>query len=69
MWAREWPNRQGWDVGTNAEVVKLEDGLGVRIITKDGQIKVLFVPDPNVDPVSAVRRCWKYGKFEEEETA
>ena len=33
MWARPWPNGQGWDVGINAEVVKLENGLGVRIIT------------------------------------
>jgi hypothetical protein len=49
--------------------VKLEDGLGVRIITKDGKIKSLFIPDLALDPVSAVRRCWKYGNFEEEETA
>ena len=66
MWARPWPNGIGWDVGTNAEVVKLEDGLQVRILTSGGQIKALFIPDPNIDPVRAVRRCWKYGKFEEE---
>ena len=66
MWARPWPNGQGWDVGTNAEVVKLEEGLGVRIITRDGKIKSLFIPDLTLDAVSAVRRCWKYGKFEEE---
>jgi hypothetical protein len=59
----------GWDVGETAEVVKLKDGLGVRIITKDGRVKSLFVPDLSLDPVRAVRRCWKYGKFEEEETA
>ena len=66
MWARPWPNGQGWDVGTNAEVVKLGAGLQVRIITKDGRVKSLFIPDLNLDPVRAVRRCWKYGKFEEE---
>jgi hypothetical protein len=53
-------------VGTNAEVLKLENGLGVRIITRDGRVKSLFIPDLALDPVSAVRRCWKYGKFEEE---
>jgi hypothetical protein len=67
MWARLWPNGQGWDVGTNAEVVKLENGLGVPIITKEGRVKSLFIPDPNIDPVRAVRRCWKEGRFEEEE--
>ena len=66
MWAREWPNGLGWDVGQSAEVWKLENGLGVRTITKDGRVKSLFIPDPSLDPVSAVRRCWKYGKFEEE---
>jgi hypothetical protein len=66
MWARAWPNGQGWDVGTNAEVWKLENGLGVRIITKDGRVKSLFIPDLNIDPVRAVRRCWKAGKFEEQ---
>ena len=67
MWARPWPNGQGWDVGTNAEVVKLENGLGVRIITQDGRVKSLFIPDLALDPLSAVRRCWKYGKFEEQQ--
>jgi hypothetical protein len=66
MWARPWPNGQGWDVGTNAEVVKLENGLGVRIITKDGRVKSLFIPDLNIDPVRAVLRCWREGNFEEE---
>jgi hypothetical protein len=66
MWARPWPNGMGWDVGETAEVVKVRDGLQVRIITSGGQIKSLFIPDPNIDPVRAVRRCWKYGKFEEE---
>jgi hypothetical protein len=67
MWAKAWPNGQGWDVGQSAEVVKLENGLGVRIITKDGRVKSLFTPDLSLDPVSAVRRCWKYGKFEEQQ--
>ena len=66
MWARPWPNGMGWDVGENGEVVKLENGLGVRIITKDGKVKLLFIPDLTLDAVSAVRRCWKYGNFEEE---
>ena len=66
MWARPWPNGQGWDVGETGEVVKLEDGLQVRIITEGGKIKSLFIPDPKLDPVRAVRRCWKEGKFEEQ---
>jgi hypothetical protein len=66
MWARPWPNGQGWDVGINAEVVKLEAGLQVRIITKDGRVKSLFIPDLNIAPVRAVLRCWREGKFEEE---
>jgi hypothetical protein len=53
-------------VGTNGEVVKLEDGLQVRIITEDGKIKLLFIPEPKLDPVRAVRRCWRDGNFEEE---
>ena len=53
-------------MGTNGEVVKLKDGLQVRIITKDGRVKSLFIPDLNIDPVRAVRRCWKEGKFEEQ---
>ncbi len=67
MWARPWPNAQGWDVGINAEVVKAKGGLQVRIITRDGRVKSLFIPDASLDPVSAVRRCWKHGKFEEEQ--
>jgi hypothetical protein len=67
MWARPWPNGQGWDVGTTAEVAKLGAGLGVRIITQDGRVKSLFIPDLNIDPVRAVRRCWREGKFEKEE--
>jgi hypothetical protein len=66
MFAKPWPNGMGWDVGTNAEVVKLENGLGVRIITRDGRVKSLFIADPALDPLSAVRRCWKDGRFEEE---
>jgi hypothetical protein len=57
---RPWPNGQGWDVGETAEVVKVNDGLQVRLITEDGKIKSLFIPDPNCDPgrrafVSGVR--------------
>jgi hypothetical protein len=66
MWAKPWPNGQGWDVGENAEVVKVKDGLEVRIVTRDGRVKSLFIPDLSLDPLSAVRRCWKEGKFEEE---
>jgi hypothetical protein len=65
MWAKPWPNRLGWDVGETAEVCKLENGLAVRILTRNGKIKTLFIPDPALDPVVAVRRCWKEGKFEE----
>ena len=66
MWAKPWPNRQGWDVvGANAEVWKLADGLRVHIVTKDGRVKSLFIPDPSLDPVSAALRCWREGKFEE----
>jgi hypothetical protein len=56
----------GWDVGETGEVVKLEDGLQVRIITKDGRVKSLFIPDLNIDPVRAVRRCWNEGQDEEQ---
>ena len=66
MWARPWPNGRGWDVGETAEVVKGNDGLQVRIITEDGKIKSLFIPEPKLDPVRAVRRCWRDGNFEEE---
>jgi hypothetical protein len=66
MWARPWPSGQGWDVGETAEVVKVNDGLQVRIITEAGQIKSLFIPEPSLDPVRAVRRCWKEGKIEEQ---
>ena len=67
MWARPWPNCQGWDVGETAEVIKVKDGLQVRIITKDGRVKSLFIPDLALDPLSAVRRCWREGEFEEEQ--
>jgi hypothetical protein len=67
MWAKAWPNGMGWDVGETGEVVKLENGLQVRIITEDGRVKSLFIADLSLDPVSAVRRCWKYGKFEEQQ--
>ena len=67
MWARASPNGLGWDVvGANAEVWKLEDGIAVRILTSGDKIKFLFIPDPALDPLCAVRRCWREGKFEEE---
>jgi hypothetical protein len=66
MWAKPWPNRLGWDVGNTAEVWKLENGLAVRIFTRDNKIKFLFIPDRTLDPVVAVRRCWREGNFEEE---
>ena len=66
MWARPWPNGMGWDVGETGEVIKVKDGLGVRIITGDGKIKSLFIPDPSLDPVSAVWRCWREGKLQEQ---
>lgn len=65
MWAKAWPSGLGWDVGETGEVIKLDHGLQVRVITEDGRIKSLFIPEPKLDPVRAVRRCWKYGKFEE----
>jgi hypothetical protein len=46
--------------------LKLENGLSVRIITQEGQAKSLFNPNPSLDPVRAVRRCWKEGKTEEQ---
>jgi hypothetical protein len=67
MWARPWPNGMGWDVGETGEVVKVKDGLQVRIITRDGKIKSLFIPDPSLDPMRAVRQCWMEGRFEEEQ--
>ena len=66
MFAKPWPNGMGWDVGETAEVGMVKDGLQVRIITRDGRVKSLFIPDPNLDPVRAVRRCWRDGNFEEE---
>jgi hypothetical protein len=66
MRARPWPNGQGWDVGETAEVVKVNDGLQVRIITEAGQIMSLFIPDLSLNPVRAVRRCLKEGKIEEQ---
>lgn len=63
--AKPWPNGLGWDVGRNAEVWKLKNGLGVRIFTRDHKIKHLFIPDLTLDPVAAVERCKKEGKTEE----
>lgn len=61
-----WPNGLGWDVGTDAEVWKLKNGLGVRIFTDDDRIKFLFIPDLSFDPVAAVERCKREGTIEEE---
>jgi hypothetical protein len=63
MKANPWPNNLGWDVGDDAEVSKLNDGLCVRIFTTDCQIKSLFIPDLSLDPVTAVERCEKDGKI------
>jgi hypothetical protein len=56
----------GRDVGTTAEVWKLKNGLGVRVFTRNGQVKALFIPDATLDPVLAVKRCRKEGKVIEE---
>jgi len=60
-----WPNGLGWDVGDDAEVWKLTNGLGVRIYTDDDRIKHLFIPDVSLDPAEAVERCKKEGQIEE----
>jgi len=66
MNAKLWPNGLGWDVGDDAEVWKLESGLGVRIFTEDDRIKHLFIPDLSLDPNEAVERCKVEGQIEEE---
>ena len=60
-----WPNALGWDVGTDAEVWKLETGLEVRIFTRDGKIRRLFIPDLGLDPITAVERCKREGATKE----
>jgi hypothetical protein len=60
-----WPNGQGWDVGRDAEVLKQETGLMVRIFTRDNKLRSLFIGDPSLDPVTAVERCKREGKVEE----
>jgi hypothetical protein len=65
MKATSWPNNLGWDVGNDAGVWKLKNGLGVRIFTEDDRIKHLFTADSLLDPVTAVERCKKEGKLEE----
>jgi hypothetical protein len=63
-----WPNNLGWDVGSagvDAEFGRLETGLEVRIFTRDSRIRYLFIPDPSLDPVTAVERCKREGKVEE----
>lgn len=66
MTAIPWPNGLGWDVGQDAEVWRLRDGLGVRIFTEDCKIKQLFISDPSFDPIEAVERCRREGIIEEE---
>jgi hypothetical protein len=66
MKAKPWPNGLGWDVGKNAEVWKLKDGLGVRISTRDGRVKSLYIADLSLDPVLAVQRCRQEGQVREE---
>jgi hypothetical protein len=60
-----WPNGLGFDVGADAEVWKLATGLMVRIFTRDNKIRCLFIPDLDLDPITAVERCKKEGKVEE----
>jgi hypothetical protein len=60
-----WPNGLGWDVGRDAEVLKQETGLMVRIFTRDNKLRSLFIGDPSLDPVTAVERCKREGKVEE----
>jgi hypothetical protein len=60
-----WPNNLGWDVGTDAEIWKLETGLEVRIFTRDSRIRYLFIPEVSLDPVTAVERCKREGRIEE----
>lgn len=66
MKATPWPNNLGWDVGDDAEVWKLKNGLGVRIYTDDDRIKHLFISDPSLDPVVAVERCKAEGQIEDD---
>lgn len=66
MKATLWPNGLGWDVGDDAEVWKLESGMGVRIITEDDHIKHLFIADLSLDPITAVERCRQEGQLEDE---
>ena len=63
--AKPWPNGLGWDVGRDAEVWKLRNGLGVRIFTRNCKVKSLFIADLGLDPVEAVKRCKKEGRIEE----
>ncbi len=65
MKAKLWPNALGWDIGKDAEVWKLPNGLGVRVFTNDNRIKHLFIPDPSFDPIKAVERCKQEGTIEE----
>ncbi len=64
--AKLWPNNLGWDVGTTGEVWKYANGLGVRVFTRNGKIKSLFIKDLDLDPVVAVERCRKEGQVVEE---
>jgi hypothetical protein len=50
MWARPWPNGQGWDVGTNAEVVRLENGCVLPVSVQN-------LGTPHLSRVVGPRRC------------
>jgi hypothetical protein len=66
MKAKLWPNGLGYDVGPDAEVWLLTDGLGVRIYTERDTIKSLFIPDRGLDPIEAVKRCRREGTVGED---
>lgn len=59
--ARPWR-----DVGNCAEVTKVESGLHVQVITRNGEVRSLFIADLSLDPVAAVQRCRKEGQVVEE---
>jgi hypothetical protein len=71
MTVTAWPNGLGWDVGDDAddaEVWRRDAGLAVQVLTGD-EIKALYIPDPMLDPVEAVRRCRREGSLVVDEPA
>jgi hypothetical protein len=44
----------------------VEGGLAVHALLRDDQLKTLLLPDPAVDPVSAVQLCLTDGRLVEE---